>query len=419
MCMIDEDFFKTLNLLYVENDENVRDEFLPTFEKLFKKVFIAVDGNEALDKFNKTLNSNDAVDIIISEAILSDACGIELLTDIRKINKNIPFVFFTETGDVEVLLKSLRQDVTAFFMKPLALEDVLVKIEEICKVKKRDDEIAEQQDEVEDYLRIINKVALVFIFDIEGNIVYINDFLQELVKCRDEEILGQNYSVIYHHEMPKVVLDEQWKTIKSGEKWNGKMKYLTKQGAIFYTNATIIPVFSKLNNEIRKFISVNFLTTKEENEKREFKKKVLYNLQETKRVFQVAQQKINELNIKLEKYQGYEKVEEYLTNQKKENIEYYAELQNLENRLKASRKRFEQLTFGVNEKINKISIMTADMKNIEEKATKKIDKVAEEIKVRESFIHKIKAEIEEKAAKIRDLEDVVKHRTEQLVEKKG
>lgn len=420
--MLDEKFLGTLTILYVENDQELKKEFLEKFNALFKTVLVASSVEEAINSFDTAIKQNNDIDIIVSEANISECSGLSLLSHVRQEHINLPFIFFTDkqNADIDVLLTSLRQDVTAYFMKPLKVDEILVKIEDVCKVKKREDEIQSEQNEVEEYLRIINKVALVFIFDVNGTIVYVNDFLKEVVKCKDEEILGHDYKAIYHHEMPKKVLQEQWEVINEGNKWDGKMKYLTKDSSIFYTNASIIPVLSKDENEdIRKFISVNFLTTKEENEKREYRKKVLYNLQETKRVYQVAQQKIDELNNYLKRYEGYDKVEEYLNKQVKDNKEKYEELQNLENRLKASKRRFEQLTFGVNDKINKISIMTSEMKDIEFKATKKIDKVIEEIKVREAYIYRIKEEIEEKAAKIKDLEDVVKHRTEQLVEKKG
>lgn len=417
--MLNENFFKTLTILYVENDAEIKTKFSTILNKLFKKVFIADDAQEAQTIFEENNKNNIIIDVIISESQFETFTGLDLLKEIRKTDKNLPFIFFTESNDIDLLLESLRQDVTAYFMKPLDFDEVLKKVQEVCVVKKKEDEILDSQNEVEDYLNIVNKVAVVFIFDTEGNVVYINDFLRELVKCEDEDIMGFNYRIIYHPDMATSILDEQWNVLNSKEKWQGKAKYITKSGAAFFSNSTIIPVLDEETKNIRKFISVNFLTTKEESEKREYKKKVLFNLQETKRVNRVAQQKIDELEQKLEKYKGYENVEEYFNKQKISNLEQYSELQKLENRLKAGRKRFEQLTFGVNEKINKISILTAEMRDTEEKASKKIIKVSDEIKIREAYILKIKEEIKEKSLKIKDLEDVVKHRTEQLVEKKG
>ena len=130
----------------------------------------------------------------------------------------------------------------------------------------------------------------------------------------------------------------------------------------------------------------------------------------------MPKKKINELNEKLYSYKGYEKLENKLYTQKVNNKQLYEKLQELENKLKASKRKFEQLTFGVNDKINKISLMTTDMVDTTHKANKKIDKITEEIKIREAYIYRIKDEIDEKRVKIKDLEDVLKHRTEQLLE---
>lgn len=417
--MINKDFFKTLTILYVHNNQNIKNDFIETLNELFNKVYICTSANKALDVFKENIQEKSHIDIIISESELNDFDAQELLLKIRQINKNIPFIIFTKTPTVELLLTSLRQDVTGHFIEPINYDEVLVKIQEVCTVKKHEDEIFIYHNELEEYLSLVNKVAIVFIFDDEGNIVYLNEFLKELIKCSDEEILGQNYTIIYHHEMSKDFLNKQWSTLQKGKRWQGKIKYLTKNNSIFYTNSTIIPVLAKNDDELKKFISVNFLTTKEENERREYKKKVLYNLQEAKKIYRVAQQKIDELNLRLEKYKEYDKVEKFLDNQKKQNLENYTKLQGLENKLKAGKNKFEQLTFGVNAKINKISIMTTEMRDFEVKASKKIEKVAEEIKVREAYIERIKSEIKEKKAKVKDLEDVVRHRTEQLVEQKG
>ncbi len=413
--MLDENFLAKLTILYIEDDDTLREEISPLLKEKFQEVYVASSLLEA----EEFLKEEITLDIIISEALIDKTDSLEFLTKVRKESKNLPFIFFTEKPQAtkEMLLTSLRQDVTAFFIKPLDINQVLLKIEEVCKVKRREDEIVNEQNEVTDYLKIINKVAIVFMFDLEGTIVYTNEFLKEVLKCKDEEIIGHQYNAIYHHELPKKVLNEQWKTINNKEQWHGKMKYLTKDSSVFYANTTILPVLDKEDGKLSKFISVNFITTKEENRKRDYKKKVLYNLQETKKVYQVAQQKINELNQKLELYRGYEKIESKLYEKRVQNKHLYEKLQTLEDRLKAGKRRFEQLTFGVNDKINKISIMTSDMIDTAHKASKKIDKVREEIKVREAYIHRIKAEIDEKAVKIKDLEDVLRHRTEQLEEK--
>ncbi|MFA9375083.1 MAG: hypothetical protein ACERKK_13100, partial [Poseidonibacter sp.] len=177
-------------------------------------------------------------------------------------------------------------------------------------------------------------------------------------------------------------------------------------------------ILHKNSNEIRKFISVNFITTKEEQNKRDYKKKVLYNLQETRKVYKVAQDKIDILEKELEKYKDYNKVEEAVNDYKKHNQEQYNEILRLQNRLKNGNKKFEQLTYGLNKEINKIATMTSEMKISEVRSSKKIIRVTEEIKTKEAYIQRIKEEIEKRTVKIKNLKDVENHRKEQVLAQK-
>ena len=46
--MMNIELFKTLNILYVENDKELERNFSQTLNNLFKKVFLSLDGMDAL-----------------------------------------------------------------------------------------------------------------------------------------------------------------------------------------------------------------------------------------------------------------------------------------------------------------------------------------------------------------------------------
>lgn len=414
---LNEELFKTLNILYIENDEILRDSFSITLNRLFKKVFLSSDGLDAFEQFTKLYDSDDKIDVILSEYTLESLNGLDLLLKIRKINENVPFIFITEYADVDLLLNSLRYNVTDYFIKPIDENEILKKIEEACFSRQQEDEILKYQNEIEDYFELINKVAIVYIFNPDTTIIYANDFFKELIKY-DEELIGQDFRKLFHPEMPKAIIEEQNIILQSGNKWQGKVKYLTSIDSVFYTNCNIIPVFDE-NKKINKYISVNFLTTKDENDKREFKKRVLFDLQETKRIYTVAQRKIDELNNILASCTDYDVFKENLEKEQKSNQEMYTRLQELENKVKSAKDRYELLTYGINKKINQIAVMTSEMKNIEERVSKKVIKVAGDIKSKDFFITRIKEEISLRGSKISDLEDVLNHRKSQIENKKG
>ena len=108
-------------------------------------------------------------------------------------------------------------------------DEILKKIEEVCIARQYEDEILNYQNEIEDYFELINKVAIVYIFDTNKKMIYVNDFFIELSKYDKDDILGQDYRSFFHYEMPKPIIEEQSLILENGKKWQGKIKYLTRK----------------------------------------------------------------------------------------------------------------------------------------------------------------------------------------------
>ena len=408
---MDKEFLKTLTILYVEDDPTIREEFHGSIEKIFKEVLVAEDGKIGLEKFIEHVNE---IDLIISDINMPNMNGLELLKEIKKHNTDIPFIFTTAFTDEEYLIDAIKNKADDYFVKPAGLIEMIEKIEKICYKKVNEQTIKQKQNETQEYFDLVNKVAIVYIFNDEGKVVFANDFLTELLGIQDtDEIYGKDYRNLYHNEISKTILNQQWESLQNGQVWKGKLKYLTKSDTAFYTNATIMPTSDDVDDDHKKFISVNFLTTKEENERREFKKQLMYDIQEAKRIFRVAKEKIDALNKELEKYKDYDKKEKEYKELKEKSLQSFQELQISEKRIKHIKNKFELLTQGVNSKISKVAIAIKNMKDENEKNTKKIYKLNGDVRLRKQFIEKIKLEIEEKKHKIENLEDVYKFKSEQ------
>jgi PAS domain S-box-containing protein len=411
--MFNKDFLKELTILCVEDDEFIREQLFLSIKDFFKEVIIAKDGREALERF---LESENKIDVIVSDISMPFMNGIEFLENVRKIDKYIPFIFTTAFSEKEYLISAIKHGVNDFFIKPLDVKLLLEKIEIVCKKNKRYIEIINNQEIIKEYFDTINKVAIVYIYDFEGKILYINDFFKELSKYEDCDLIGEDYTKIYHLDISKEIISKQEETLKNCEKFNGNLKYSTKDDSIFYVNCTTIPIKEK--DKIKSFISVNFLTTKEENERREFKKKVLYNFQETKKIFRKAQDKIDELTFELSKYQNYDKKEKVLKNLQIENLTYFEDIHSAEDKIKKIKSRQDLFTFEINIKIKEISQSSHDLVDHSDKLDKKITKMSREIILRDEFIKKLETEVVERDQKIINLEDVLLHRESQISGKK-
>lgn len=298
---MDKDFLKQLNILYVEDDELIKKELNDTLKLFFKDILLASDGEEAIELFNANQKN---IDLILSDINMPKKDGIALLHEIRKIDKIVPFIFTTAFTNHEYLIDSIKYGVNDYFVKPLDIKELLGKIETLSRKSKKQKKIDHYQNMINEYLDTINKVAFVFVFDKNKKITYVNEFYTELSKLDVDDVLDNEFNYIYHKDIPSEIINKQWEDLNNNKRWSGNLKFMTKDDTAFYSNCTIIPV---LNENANKFISINFITTKEENNRRNFKKKVLYNFNETKKIYRKAQEKIDSLTKELEHYKGFEK----------------------------------------------------------------------------------------------------------------
>ncbi|WP_122893277.1 hypothetical protein [Arcobacter peruensis] len=84
------------------------------------------------------------------------------------------------------------------------------------------------------------------------------------------------FSDIIHPHVAKSSINDTFITLKEGKLWKGNTKFISKTKEEFYLNNTIF----KLVSEEDSYITISFLTTKENLEKRDFHKKVIQNMNE-------------------------------------------------------------------------------------------------------------------------------------------
>lgn len=116
------------------------------------------------------------------------------------------------------------------------------------------------------YQDAVNTSSIVSITDLEGKIIYANDFFCEVSQFSKKELLGQTHRVINSNFQPPKFFADLWKTIKKGEIWRGEIKNKAKDGSFYWVDTVIAPVRNK-KKEIIQFISIrNLITEQKENE---------------------------------------------------------------------------------------------------------------------------------------------------------
>jgi two-component system, OmpR family, response regulator VanR len=121
---------KNLNLLYIEDEDNIRINIKKVLLLLCENVFDASDTKEA-----DLIFQNQRIDIIISDINLPNTNGIEFIKELRKKDKTIPVILLSAYTDTKYLLEATKLKLVDYLTKPVdfkTLNNALYKcVEEI------------------------------------------------------------------------------------------------------------------------------------------------------------------------------------------------------------------------------------------------------------------------------------------------
>ncbi len=293
--MFDIDFLKKLNILFVEDEPTSRDLLINILADLFNNFIVAQNGQEGLEKFQE-FSKDGTIDIIISDIDMPILDGLSMIEKIREINQDIPVIFTTGKDDSQSILKAVSLGINHYITKPVNTKDLLTKISLTCEKKYYETMFKEKKKELEIYLKTIEHVVSIYKMDKHGHIFYANESFLEISKYSIEEIMSKNFEDLIHPDIPKKYIEETWDDLRNNRVCEKNTKFIDKEGETFYLQATIFKLQYEQKDE---FITIGFLTTKENLEKREFHKKVLKSVQEFNKKEVLYKKTIVELNEQL------------------------------------------------------------------------------------------------------------------------
>lgn len=294
----EQDFFyylKKTTLLYVEDDDSTREELEFFLQNKVNKLFVAKNGQEGLDTFEK-----NRPDLIITDIQMPIMNGIQMIKKIKEIDPNVPIVIITAFNDTDYLFEAIKLKVTNYLTKPLNLFSLSETLATIAKNVNLEKENKEIYNTLKQYKDIVDERSIISKATRDGIITYVNEPFEKISGYKKEEILGKSHNIVSHPNMDKTIFIDMWKKIKIEKKsWQGRVKNLSKNGNEYFVDLIIKPILD-LDGNIQEFISLANDITDLELSKNYFEnmtQKSELNLNETIRVVNAYKEAIDESNI--------------------------------------------------------------------------------------------------------------------------
>ncbi len=111
-------------VLVVDDEASIRRNISDLLSPLGYKILLAGDGASAIESF-----SLDSPGLVILDINMPDMNGLDVLEEIKRINKDIPVIVFTAFGTSERAIKAMKCGAYDYIEKPFELDEFLLIVE--------------------------------------------------------------------------------------------------------------------------------------------------------------------------------------------------------------------------------------------------------------------------------------------------
>ena len=218
----DDQFLKTLTVLYVEDDPDVRQQLEQFLQRRVGKLIVAGNGSDGLGIF-----CGQRPQIVITDIKMPVMDGLTMVQEIRKLDGAVPVIVTTAFEQTDYLLRSIEIGVDEYVTKPVN-SDRLYEGLLACARRLR----------VEWQLRLAAAVfdhclEAVMITDADNRIVAANGVFCRITGYAVEEVLGENPSILASGVQDKAFYRAMWREILEKGAWEGEISNRRKDGSVY------------------------------------------------------------------------------------------------------------------------------------------------------------------------------------------
>jgi putative nucleotidyltransferase with HDIG domain len=144
---IDMDFLKSLAVLYVEDEEEVRAALAKFLRRRFGRVDVAENGQLGLDLFYK-----DGYDVVVTDVKMPVMDGLEMARQIKSLRDEMPVIVVTAYNETDYFLRAIEIGVDRYVKKPIDPNLLVEAIYKATRVRFQERELEKSRQQITDTL---------------------------------------------------------------------------------------------------------------------------------------------------------------------------------------------------------------------------------------------------------------------------
>jgi putative nucleotidyltransferase with HDIG domain len=144
---INLDLMKSISVLYVEDDDDVREKLAHTLRRRFALLDTAINGQDGLEKFKQ-----NHYDVVITDVRMPVMDGLEMARQVKEIAEDIPIVVVTAFNETDYFLRAIEIGIDKYVKKPVDSDELFEAVNKCAMLHFRQQEIENSREKMLDML---------------------------------------------------------------------------------------------------------------------------------------------------------------------------------------------------------------------------------------------------------------------------
>lgn len=227
---------KSLSLLYVEDDQDTREELAMMLEPWVAALHVAADGEAGLALFTQ-----HRPDLVVTDIQMPRMNGLLMSAEIRRLVPDQPIVVISAYNDVEYLFRAIELGIDKYVTKPVQVTPLLGKLAAMAEVRLALKEREHNQVLLAQYKHLVDQSAYVCKLDGAGRITYVNSKLCDVTGYAPGDLMGRDLATLrFNGER-----GAGWALALAGQRWSGISRNRTQGGEAYVVESSLVPILDE------------------------------------------------------------------------------------------------------------------------------------------------------------------------------
>lgn len=221
-------------ILYVEDDDDVREQLSQFFQRRCGKLIVAADGAAGLKAFHE-----HRPDLVITDILMPVMDGLVMAQKIRAVDAKIPIIVTTAFEQIDFMMRAIELGIDKYVIKPVKMDLLLAAVQDCARRMQ-----LEEQSKLA-ALVYENSSESMLITEVDGRIISANPAFTRLTGYALEEVTGHMPDFLKSGRHDEAFFQGIWHALNTTGKWQGEIWNRRKDGEIYAQWLSIDTIFNQ------------------------------------------------------------------------------------------------------------------------------------------------------------------------------